>query len=341
MRTATIALTLVTMAIWLPGTGEAISPEEQEAVFQQLAEKTYHAEKTTDAAGNIIFVCLNQHEFFKKKSDRPDAPGLSDQDMKLLLRLPELRGLTLQRQPISNQGYEVLKEMPQLEVASIADFKTNRQQAPETLPTSEMITYLDGARGLKVLDLTHSFRMQGDPEVLQDMQGFPELEVLVVDVGISDDWEEFWPFVQKSPKLKRLKLHRCNFSEEQIAQLLNALPELEFFEMKPAGNEPEKRWSYQSLKLVAAHPAIRVLRLIHSDAFPLPWENGLEHLAQADNLEVFMYPNPQTGEKELKVAEEDLARLKDARPDLQINPPRPQWPEKPNPAGYEWEIGPR
>lgn len=324
-------------------TAERISatPEEQQAVFEELAAKTYHSEKATDDEGNIIFVCFNHHDRYKKEN--PDAPGLHDQDLQQLRYFPRLQGLTLQRQPLSDAGFQVLEAFPEMKVISFADLATHPKHKDGSIPTPTfaMLKHLDGMRQLEVLDLTHSFRMPDEPDMLNEMQGFTKLKVLVVDVGIADDAEELLPFVAKSPELERLKLHRTNFSEADFEQLFQSLPNLLFVEIKPRGNEPGKRWSYQSLALIPKHPNIEVLRLIHCDALPLPWENGLEYLAGAESLQVLMFPEPEKGEEERGVKDEDLQRLQVARPDLRINPPRDEWPEKPNPVDYDWEIGPR
>lgn len=168
-------------------------------------------------------------------------------------------------------------------------------------------------------------------------RALPELKVLIVDVGLSDDFGELFPFLQKSPKLERLKLHRCTFSDEQMAQILDALPALKVLEIKPAGNTPGKRWSHRSLGLVARHPNIEILRLIHEDSLPLPWENGLEPLVAAKNLRVLMFPT----KGKHTVNPDDLARLEAARPDLQINPSVELDVLLPSIVPYDWSIGPR
>ncbi len=316
-------------------------PAQQQAVFEYLAARTFHAEKAEDAAGNIIFACFNQHDVFRKK--KPDAPGLADADMLRLLHFPELRGVTLQRQPLSDAGYAVLAAFPKLEAASLVDVMTHKGLPAVQRATSRHITFLDGARELKVLDLTHSFGMQDDPPVLQTMRGFPKLKVLVVDAGLADDPAEFLPFVGKCPEVERLKLHRCTFSDAEMARVFAALPNLRWLEMKPSGNTPESRWSHRSLRMIPALPKLEVLRLIHGDALPLPWTDGLEHLAAAHVPRHFMFPEPDKGKEERAVKEEDIARLRAARPDLAINPQRgtPQFPAPPNPVPFNWEIGPR
>ncbi len=92
----------------------ASSLVEQAALFESLAGKTDFAEKAVDADGNILFVCFNHHDFFKKRN--PEAPGLTDEDLKKLLHFPKLEGLTLQRQPMSDTGLAVLAAFPDMKV---------------------------------------------------------------------------------------------------------------------------------------------------------------------------------------------------------------------------------
>lgn len=317
------------------------SPEDQQAVFEKLAAKVGFATRETDEAGNVVFVALNQLGP-QKPFDR-DAPGLRDEDMERLLHFPALRGLTVCGQPLTDAGFEVLRAFPDLEVVRLANLTVPKPEPAEAgRPTSEAILALDGMRELRVLDLTHTFRMRDDPDVLSRMRGFPELRVLIVDVGLADDPEELLPFIEKSPKLERLKLHRTTLGEEEFVRLLDALPNLRFLEIKPRGNTPGDRWSHQSLALIPKHPNIEVLRLIHGDALPLPWENGLEHLVAAPNLKVLWFPDPDDGEEDRAVTEADIDRLRAARPDLEINPDRQRLRElQPEPVNYEWELGPR
>lgn len=319
------------------------SPGEQAQVFEELAAKTGYAAHETDAEGNIIFICLNQ--MGPEKPFHQGRPGLGDDDLARLLHFPKLQAITLVAQPATDAGYAVLKSFPDLRSVRLGNLCTPKPEPAEAgAPTSATIAHLDGARKLQILDLTHTFRMDDADEVLASMQGFPELEVLIVDVGISNRPEALLDFIAKCPKIKRLKLHRTTLSEADFARLLSALPDLEYLEIKPSGNKPGERWSHQSLALLRDHRSVKVLRLIQGDALPLPWKNGLEHVVEARGLEVLRFPNRGyeiRGREQDVVPEADLERLRQARPELIINPPKAILEERmPNPSPFHWDAGP-
>jgi hypothetical protein len=312
------------------------TPEQQQELYNQLAEKTYFAHQETDEQGNIIYVCFNQMGPFKKNN--PDAQGLTGEDLAQFVKFPKLEGFTLQGQPLRPEDYAVFQAFPDLKVAGLKNLATNAE-LPDDLDYAPALRYFKDMKNLLVLDLTHSFGLQDNEPVLNELE-FPELETLIVDVGYSDDFDELMPLIEKSPKITRLKLHRCPFSDEQMKQILDALPNLVWLEMKPRGNTPGKNWSHESLALIPQYPNIQYLRLIHGHALPLPWEDGLEHLADAKNLKLLQFPNSDDPEKAVK--EEDLKKLQEALPNLQINPDRNAevWDERPNPVDYKWDYGP-
>jgi len=336
-------------------------PERQLEIFHQMAAKTVLSSYDTDADGNITYVAF-VHSKYAKDTTRPaervvrndpdsDLPRLDDADFRMIRHFPKLTGLTVQFQTISEEGYAVLRSFPELRVAALKNIKTGFKAAglDQDAVTDSVFMHLDDARRLEVFDTTHTFGMSSREEqkTLSRMQGFPELKVLIVDVGHADDFDELFPFIQKCPKIEWLKLHRCTFSDAQMQQILDALPELERLEMKPRGNTPGERWSPQSLRLVAEHPGITHLRLIHGDALPLPWEDGLAHLAADTSLEVIEWPGSKDPAK--AVSAQAISRLQEARPDLVITPTlehrerRALWNRveaELNPVDYYWRMGP-
>ena len=302
-------------------------PSEQMAIFKEMAAKTNFSVYKLDESRNIVFVgfCHGKHgrsaypdeQQIDKKGQ--DLPGLTDADFAKILHFPQLRAVATQFQTITDDGYAVLRAFPELEAVNLSNLKTGfkDEASAGAPPTSAVFRHLEGARDLRYWNTTHSFGYQKEPAVLQELTGYPDLEYLNVDVGHANDFEELFPFIQKSPKLKFLKLHRTNFREEEVKMILDALPELERLDIKPSGNEPGERWSYQSLALIKNYPNLKSLRLIHGDALPLPWENGLEHLVEAENLKYFDFPMEADGKQ---VSSEALQRLQEARPELIILP---------------------
>jgi len=299
-------------------------PEEQLQIFEEMAAKETFACYDTDEAGNIIFVGFNHAHHGRnpfprsqeRRNDKGTVPGLSDEDFQKILHFPKLRGVAAQNLKLTDAGYAVLEAFPELEVLNLSNLKTGwPDDYTGPTPGSRTLQVVDGARGLKIWDTTHSFGFNDEPAILNEMQGFPELKVLIVDVGHANDFDELFPFIQKSPNIEFLKLHRCTFSEDQMRQILEALPNLKRLDMKPNGNTPGERWSYQSLALLKDYPNIQYVRLIHGDALPLPWENGLEHLADANGLTHIEFPLEDRGRA---VDPADIKKLMEARPDLNI-----------------------
>jgi len=330
-------------------------PEKQMEIFKEMAEKTTFSVFDTDEEGNITFVGFaqrggrNSAPAEQKIEHKDDRPALGDEDFKKILHFPELEAVAVQHQRITDDGYAVLAAFPDLIAINLSNLKNGpwpkeEEEEKRALISSNLFKHLDGMRDLRYWNTTHSFGFNDEPDVLQELQGFPELRYLNVDVGHANDFDELFPFIQKSPNLEFLKLHRTNFSEAEVKQILDALPNLKRLDIKPRGNEPGERWSYQSLALIKDYPNLESLRLIHGDALPLPWENGLEHLVEAKNLKYLEFP--MKGGK-TEVDSEAIKKLQEARPDLIILPTlerdefrKARQEMEINPVPYDMGIGP-
>ena len=303
-----------------------VTPEEQEQAFQQLAQKSYLALNHKDEEGNILWVCFNQMNPFKKKN--PEATGLHDEDMALLRKFPHLRGITLQGQPLTNAGFQVLAEFPQLEVASLSNPATHPEHKAGTLeqPTAEYIMPLDNCRNLVVLDLTHTFRISGS--ALPRLQGFPKLKFLSVDVGASGP--DLLEFLDKCPEIEVLRLHRTPMSDSELQGVLQRLPKLRYLMIKRAGN-PEEPITAHSLRHFQGHPSIEAIRFSHNPP-ELTWEDGLEHLVEVKTLKQLLF------KEETPVEPGAVEKLQAARPDLLIST---EYSLPKVIDAYPWWTGPR
>ena len=327
-----LCLLFVSFFTLLPAALIESTPEKQLEIFNELAAKTHHSEYVLDNDGNMKWVCFNHHSRYKKSN--PDSPGLTDADVERMLHFYKLKGITLQRQLISDKGYQMLGAFTELEVASLADIATHPhfKKDPSGRPTGKFILGLDACRKLQVLDITHSFSVSDIR--LQDLQGFPELRCFIPDVGASD--QRCLAFMKKSPKLEYIKLHRTTITDEELADLLKHLPKLRYVMLKPNPGT-KNRISHKSLALYKDHPHIEALVLSQKGAYPLPWKDGLEHLVAAKHLKIFEYPKPYNKKEKPYMNPEDIQPLIDARPDLLIN----QKHERPIIVDYNWNVGPR
>ncbi len=305
------------------------SPEQQAAIYKRLAAKTYLARKATDADGNLIWICLNHMPPYRKK--KPDAPGLLDADMKLLLHFPKLQGVTIQGQGLTDEGYKVLAAFPDLVVASLPNpAKPFKRPDDVPQPSKDFILPLANCRKLQVLDITHTFGIRDS--ALPQMPGFPELRFLSVDVGHSGP--DLLKFLAKCPKIEVLRLHRTPMSDADLKTVLELCPKLRFLMIKRGRNKKDPITA-RSLRHFQQHKKIEIVQFSHNPP-ALPWTDGLEHLLYVPNLKL-LATKPETTYRQ-----EDFDRLRQERPDLEIAIGKSSRAIMPKVVpDYDWQIGPR
>ena len=88
--------------------------QSQEELAKQLGVLAQASAYELDPAGNVIRFGVSNHGMFHKDKSVPPKPGLQDADMKKLLAFPKLQGVFFETQPISDKGYEVLTQLPEL-----------------------------------------------------------------------------------------------------------------------------------------------------------------------------------------------------------------------------------
>lgn len=309
-------------------------PAEQQGIFAELAAKTYLAKQAVDAEGNLVWVGFNHMEIYAKEN--PGAPGLGDDDLASIRHFHRLRGITLQGQPLSDAGYAILADFPELEVAGLPNpaKSPGRPKDQPQLCSRDFIRPLDACRKLKVLDLTHTFALDRIP--IDELQGFPELRFLSVDVGASD--ARLLAFLARCPRITNLRLHRTTLTNADLEKLLALLPELQSIEIKPDDRLPiDRRINHRALAALAEHPTLEVCAWSHRGALPMPWDDGLEHVLQARRWRGFSIPLEGEGAPQA----EDLERLRREFPELQINPPKIKSLRRIPFPEWDWEFGPR
>ena len=327
-------LLVLLLSLLLPGLHALDSdPASQEAVFQQLAATSYQAIAERDANGDVIFLRFGQHGVLRPK-DMAERQGLSDADMTLLRHFPKLQGLSLESQPVGPEGLAVLAELPDL--VMFAHKNPKHGAAPgageDTGRDPEYLRPLDACRQLRVLDLTHSFSVK--TTIIDQLQGFPNLEWLSVDTSASE--APLADFLQHSPKLMALRLHRTGMDDAALERCFAAIPDLRFLELKLARGRKNND-NDATLRLFAEYlPKLEILELTpRPGGFPPPhdWENGLEYLAQAPSLRVLSIGEPKDGS-----SDPALERLRAARPDILINPD--DFVGLAKPLAFDWDLGP-
>lgn len=335
MKTVFQTFSVACIGIWLFAShlqaAEATVPAmEQQAAFEQLSATSQLVDFIRDDSGNYRFIRLEQSPY---REPGPEYPGLQPEQMTLFRKFPKLEAVTLRGQLLPDDAYHVLGDIGSLRLVCLADVlpSSQKREWPDDIkkPGADYVRFLEKLPNLEVLDLEHSFRIDGS--IFPELPAMPKLRFLCVDTVHSKP--ELLAFLAKTPNLHTVRLHRTDFSNADIAQLLELLPDLEYLYIKPG-----KGFDYRGLIHIQNHSALKALRL-GPGVGAIPWEDGLEHLVAAEQLEALQIP-VQNEKRQAGVTEADLQRLREARPDLIINEPYREFVNRM--AGYEgieWRWG--
>ncbi len=310
-----------------PTQDTAVSPEEQQKTYDKLAALNRLSQVEKDEAGNILAVGFSNHPSLAEENEAEGAkPGLSDEDVQSLLKLPFLEVVALQSQKLTDSGYQHLGRIPRIEAVTISD--------PVYTPglSHAYVMSLDKANEqLVVLDLEQSQAI--DASALPLLWGFPKLRFLGVDRVSAD--ASLIDFTEGAPLIEWLDLRQTTLTDEQFGRVIRNLPNLKMLQITVAEDQdPETGLGPHSLRHLKEHPKLNTL-VIEDPAFlPLTWENGLEAVSTIPTLDQFFYLDRGV-DPDKQVAEEDIARLKENRP-MNINGPNIALPDI---QGLYWRVG--
>ncbi len=317
MRTRTRILAACLAASCAAGAfaGEGLSQRE---LAERLLAKVEAGNIKTDEAGNVVLLALSNHGIHRKDKQASAAPGVRDEELtEAVGKMPRLRTVFLEKQPVTNAGYRVLAGLPELidlRLHCIND-KLFRDREGYDYPLADANAALvvnELKRPLKVLELKHCFAVKDVSIHLLTPQ--PELEKLELDTTFSGP--EAVKFILGSPKVRNLQLHRTTMSDADLVRVLEALPALEVLEIRPRRPKDRKAApiTSRSLRGLRGHRKLRAIYM--GIRWPeLAWEGGLEHLAGIRSLEVVDLHN---AEPDVKKDHPAVRKLHDARPDLTI-----------------------
>jgi hypothetical protein len=164
---------------------------------------------------------------------------------------------------------------------------------------------------LEVLEIKHNFSIQGG--CMEKLKPQPELKKLEIDTGYATS--EAVGFIEKSPKLVNLQIHRTTMTDEDLQRVFAALPELEVLLVRPHRQKGEGRITGRSLRGITACPKLRLI-ILGLQWGELPYEGGLEALAALPKLEkVAFAPSDIEG---FSIEHPALQKLHAVRPDIEI-----------------------
>ena len=291
--------------------------ENQRELAERLGALVEGYDVQTDDAGNVVLLALSNHPIHRKDNKAPPAPGVRDDDLKALLKMPRLRTVFLEKQPITNAGYAMLTRLPELTDLRLhyLNDKLFRDRKGYTYPLADANAALvvnELRRPLKVLEIKHCFAIRDVS--IDRLKPQPELEKLELDATFAGP--KAVRFILGSPKVRNLQLHRTTMSDAELVCVLKGLPALEVLELRPAGprDRKAKPITARSLRGLEGHKKLRAVYM--GINWPgTVYEGGLAQLAGIQTLEVVDLHDAQP-----KVTREHPAvkRLHKARPDVTI-----------------------
>lgn len=302
-RTVVLAFVLVVARLLA---AEPVEGATQKEIAEKLGSLALAHSVELDDDGNVIrFGASNHAGIHHRDGSRPAKPGIDDEAFAAVLKFPKLRAIFLEKQPLTDAGYALLKQLPELKDVRLHHI--NDKQFADTLKgaTSDAILIANDMPNLKTLEIKHCFGLQEDNS--DELKPQAELEKLEIDVPWSK--EKVVPFVLGCPKVKNLQLHRTSITNEQLAAIGKTLGELELIELRPAW---PANLTAAGLAGLREHPKLRAV-LLSLDWGPLPWENGLQHLAIIPNLEYV-----EINVKGITPDSEGIEQLRQMRPDITV-----------------------
>ncbi len=275
---------------------ENLKPE-QKAVLDAYSEKVYTMAVQYDDEGNVTLLMVSNHQGYK--GDQKEKPGLGDEDAMLLVKLPELKGFGVEKQHITEKGFAVLKNYP--------DMTHLRFHYLPSGISRDFVDIFKDMKELEILEIKHNFR--GVKVAVEKLTGYPKLHRLVLDNDAATP--RAMELIQGSPNLKTLRLHRTTIHEVQFIDILKKHQQLEEIWVRPA-NKKNGMITQAAFAEIAKLPKIE--RLLLGTSFqPYDWEGGLAPLAEAKTLKQIIVESYNKVEDKTP-----FEKLKKAIPDLNI-----------------------
>jgi len=305
-----LSLLLVAFALALPAqessltefVPDGVTPDaRQRGLILAAAAMVGGCRVEYDQDGNVRSLELSNHQVDvpgdASKADKAmlrARPGIDDDTFLALGGLPALKGLGLRQQPLSAHAFSVLGNWPDLEA-----FRIERNEWGED--GADFMLHLNMVPDLRWLELKHLFNL--DETRVDELEGFPQLLRLELDNASAQS--ACLPFLERCPQVRDLELHRSNLTNDEIGRLVDALPLLERFELKPQ----KQVFDAGCLAHFPRFEHLRVFDFVRWKPEALFWEGGVEHLLAVPSLECIGYMGS-------KLSHPALQRLLEERPAL-------------------------
>ena len=308
MMRGMVALTMAALTFLGGAACAETTQKEIAAELGSLAEK-YSVE--LDKKGNVIRFGASNHGMYRKKDAEP-APGIDDEAFRAILQFPKLQAIFLERQPLTDEGYALLAECPELVDVRLHDAQgigsvENEKQPHATADFALVVNKMK--KPLRVLELKHLFKIKGT--CIDKFEPQPELRKLELDNAFSGP--KAVEFIRRCTKLENLQLHRTTMTDAELGRALEPLENLQVLEIRPTGRGGDPITG-RSLRHVRDHPTLISMHMSIKWG-EMPYEGGLEHLAGIPTLKhIKAYPD----QPELTPESPQIQRLHQERPDITI-----------------------
>lgn len=285
----------------------APTPEEQQKTAAALSAQSISHKIVTDDAGNVIKLAISNHKgSMKDRSAEPPTPLHPDVFRELIVQLPYLEAIGLEKQHLGDEEYALLGQLKNLIDVRLHSMNEGERKASKDAPM--FINELP--LPLTVLELKHNFRVSGG--CMSKLKPQPALEKLEIDNGYATD-DAVEMILSAKDNLRNLQLHRTTITDQNFQRIVKNLPHLEILEVRPNGPR-ENPITGRSLQALKNHPSLEALRLSQKWT-ELPYEGGLDALATIPTLKyVFIKPN----DVKVSLDHPAIQKLHKARPDILI-----------------------
>lgn len=290
----------------------------QRTVAEALVATGSRGRIVYDEVGNVVKLALGRPPPVEIARGAKLPRGAEDEAFREILKLPHLKAIFLEMQPLSDAGYAVLARL-----GNIADVRIHHpigrgskpgQEAPVPA-TDRFAQFINDLPGLRVLQLKHIFTIAGD-----GMSGLaPQRELEHAELDTICAGPSALDFLMSAPRLRNLQLHRTSLNDAQFQELCAALQNLEVLELKPDRNEPKKDYiTGRSLRGLVRCRKLSVLQL-GWDWKEMTYRDGLDAFERMPALRQVTFGD--LGIKGFGPAAPAVQTLHRARPDLLIRFP--------------------
>lgn len=225
----------------------------QIGIANSFAAMSVGSKIITDDAGNVVKFAVSRHA---AKDTAAMPPGVGDAESGDILKLPKLDAVFIEMMPLSDASYALHGQLKSIKDVRI-HYPTQSKPLPNSAPfkaTERFAQFLNQLPGLRVLQLKHSFGMNGDG--MADLAPQPGLEHLEIDTVCAK--ASAVPFVIAATKPRNLQAHRCEWKDANLQRGLGPSLQLEVLELKP-NKMPKAPIAARSLRGLANCPRLRLV----------------------------------------------------------------------------------